>query len=76
MQNDFNIVGQNVAKLRHQRGWTQEELALKLRLLGCNVTSQILSHIEIRRCIVTDIQIVFFSEAFSVSIRDLFSFIP
>jgi transcriptional regulator with XRE-family HTH domain len=69
----FNIVGQNISKFRRQRGWTREELALKLKLLGCNITPQILSHIETRRYIVTDMQIVFFSEVFSVSIRDLFS---
>jgi len=68
----FNTVAQNVGKYRCQRGWTREELVLKLQLLGCNITSPILSHIETRRCIVTDIQIVFFSEVFSVSIRDLY----
>jgi hypothetical protein len=36
-----NLVGKNIAKLRHQRGWAREEMVAKLQLLGCNVTLRI-----------------------------------
>lgn len=72
MQHNLNVVGQNIVKFRHQRGWTQDELAAKLQLLGCNMSRQILANIETRRCAVTDSQIIFLSEVFSIPVKDLF----
>jgi len=72
MRYNLNLIGQNIAKFRHQRDWTQEELAAKLQLLGCNITHQILACIETRRCAVTDAQFAICAEVFSVSINDLF----
>ena len=72
MERNSNVVAQNIAMFRRKRSWTQEELAIKLQFLGCNITRQILTYIETRRCIVTDAQIVFFSEVFSIPIKDLF----
>ena len=57
---DLNLVGKNISKLRHQRGWALEELVAKLQLLGCNITFRNLTRIESLRCIVTDAQIAFF----------------
>jgi transcriptional regulator with XRE-family HTH domain len=73
---NLNLVGQNIAKFRLQRGWAQAELAAKLQLLGWNITLGILARIESLRCVVTDVQIVFFSEVFSVPIEDLFPTVP
>jgi ribosome-binding protein aMBF1 (putative translation factor) len=67
---NLNVVGQNIAEFRHQRGWIREELAAKLQLLGCNITPHILANIETGHCAVTDTQIVFFSEAFRVPVKD------
>jgi transcriptional regulator with XRE-family HTH domain len=72
MHHRVNVVGKNVAKFRYQRGWTQDELAAKLQLLGCYMSRQILAHIETGNCAVTDAQIVFLAEAFQVSETDLF----
>jgi transcriptional regulator with XRE-family HTH domain len=72
MQRKSNAIGQNVAKFRYQRNWTQEELVAKLQLLGCYMTRDILANIETQRRIVTDIQVRFFAEAFGVSMADLY----
>lgn len=72
MQRKANVIGQNVAKFRYQRNWTQEELVAKLQLFGCNINRQILANIESRRGTVTDAQIVSFAEVFGVSEADLF----
>jgi transcriptional regulator with XRE-family HTH domain len=72
MQRKANVIGQNVAKFRYQRNWTQEELVAKLQLLGCYMTRDILANIETQRRIVTDIQVRFFAEAFGVSLAELF----
>ena len=66
MHHDENVIGQNVAKFRYQRGWTQDELVGKLQLLGCYMTRDILANIETQRCIVTDKQIEFLAEIFGV----------
>ena len=49
MQHKANLIGQNVAKFRYQRNWTQEELVAKLQLLGCYMTRDILANIETQR---------------------------
>lgn len=67
---NHNVFGKNIAMFRHQQGWTREELAVKLQLLGCSITSQILTNIETGRCAVTDTQIVFISEVFGVPVED------
>ena len=72
MQRKANLIGQNVAKFRYQRKWTQEELVAKLQLLGCYMTRDILANIETRRRIVTDIQVRFFAEVFGVPEGDLY----
>jgi transcriptional regulator with XRE-family HTH domain len=73
---NLNLVGQNIAKFRLQRGWAQAELVAKLRLLGCNIPLRILAHIESFRCVVTDAHIAIISEVLSVSIKDLFPSAP
>ena len=66
MQRKANVIGQNVAKFRYQRGWTQEELVAQTSMLGCYITRDILANIETQRRIVTDIQVRFFAEVFGV----------
>jgi ribosome-binding protein aMBF1 (putative translation factor) len=70
---NLNAVGQNIAKFREQMGWTREDLVAKLQLLRCNITHQILADIEKQCCVVTDVQIAFFSEVFRIPIEGLFS---
>ena len=72
MHRDKNVVGQNVAKFRYQRGWTQDELVGKLQLIGCYMTRDILANIETQRSVVTDKQIEFFAEVFGVKESNLF----
>jgi transcriptional regulator with XRE-family HTH domain len=72
MHRDENVIGQNVAKFRYQRGWTQDELVGKLQLLGCDMTRDIIAKIETQRCVVTDKQIEFFGEIFGVKEGSLF----
>lgn len=71
MQKTLNSVGRNVRKFRCARRWTREELAAKLNLIGCHITSQDIANVEAHHCVVTNAQIVFFSEIFCVPIKDL-----
>ena len=75
MRRKLNVDRKNVVRIamfRHQRDWTREELSARLQLFGCNITPQILAQIETGRCVVTDAQIVFFSEVFGIPAKDLF----
>ncbi len=72
MHRDENVIGQNVAKFRYQRGWTQDELVGKLQLRGCYMTRDILANIETQRSIVTDKQIEFFADIFGIKEGSLF----
>ena len=40
------ILGKNIRRLRKDSGLTQEEIVIKLELLGCKVTRSIYSQIE------------------------------
>jgi len=67
-----NLIGQNVGRFRYQKGWTQDELAAKMQLLGCDITLAVIANIETRRSSVNDKQILFLAEALGVEISDLF----
>ena len=68
----LNVIGPNVVRLRHQRGWTQNQLAERLQRLGYDVTPQIVANIEVGRTPVIDGQIIFFARVFEVGVAELF----
>ena len=72
MHRNSNVIGPEVVKYRHRRGWTQDDLVAKLQILGCNMTRNILANIETRRSVATDVQIVFLVEVLGIKIKDLF----
>jgi len=72
MLRNANLIGPNVIKLRHAKGWTQEELVSKLQLMGCYITRDVLVNIELRRSTVTDVLIRAFADVFGVTEGDLF----
>jgi transcriptional regulator with XRE-family HTH domain len=72
MHRNGNVVGHNIARLRYERGLTQNDLATKLQLVCCDVSRQIIAHIETGRCAVPDCEIVYFAHVFSVKVEELF----
>lgn len=72
MQHDANLIGRKVARLRYQKGWTQDTLVAKLQILQCDITRDIIANIELRRCVANDTQCAFLARVFSVSIDELF----
>lgn len=72
MQHDANLIGRKVARLRYQKGWTQDMLVAKLQILQCDITRDIIANIELRRCVATDTQCAFLARVFNVSIDELF----
>ena len=73
MPKDANVIGRNVAWLRNQRGWSQNDLVTQLHLLGdINMTREKIANIETLRCIATCKQIEFFAEVFGIKEQELF----
>ena len=73
MPRSANVIGRNVARLRYQRGWSQDELVTQLQLLGnINMTRDILANIETLRSPADSKQIEFFAEVFQIREQDLF----
>ena len=73
MSRNANVIGRTVARLRYQRGWSQDELVTQLQLLGnINMTRDILANIETLRSPADSKQIEFFAEVFRVREQDLF----
>ena len=72
MHQSVNVIGVMLVKLRFTRGWTQTALAIKLQLLGCYMTRQLVAHIEAGRCAATDTHVVYLAKAFRVCVLDLF----
>jgi transcriptional regulator with XRE-family HTH domain len=72
MKHDANLIGRKIARLRYQKGWTQNTLVAKLQVLGSNITRDMLANIELRRCVATDKHCGVLAQVFSVDINELF----
>ena len=68
----LNIIGRAVARLRFERGWTQEILAARLQCEGANISRDMLANIESGRSQITDRHIEAFQKVFKVRIVMLF----
>jgi len=72
MQHGANHIGRKIARLRYQKGWTQDTLVARLQVLQCNITRDILASIEVRRSVATDKHCCFIAKALDVTIHELF----
>ena len=67
------IVGNNIRKLREKAGITQETLATKLQLLGCNITRSARAKIEVGQRHLYPDEIIFIKRLLKVSYDDIFN---
>ncbi len=70
--NAMNIIGKNVRKLRKENNWSQQELSVKLELLGVYVCRGSISRIEDQTRTVTDIELLALAKAFGITVDQLF----
>jgi len=69
----FNVIGPQVRRLRNQRAWSQNALAIKLQLLGMeNATRAKISKIESRLVWISDDDLIFLSRALGVAMEELY----
>ena len=67
-----NVIGPAVIRLRHARGWTQEQLVARLHLRNAYVTRDIIANLETGRSSASDTLVLMLAEVFEVSPADLF----
>jgi transcriptional regulator with XRE-family HTH domain len=68
-----NAVGGAVRRLRSERGWTQDDFAAKLQVLGWSrCTRSWLSRIEARLVAVRDYELAYFCKVFQVPLQALY----
>jgi transcriptional regulator with XRE-family HTH domain len=68
----MNAVGPGVRRLRAARGWSQEELAVKLQVGGWDCSRSWLAKIEARQVLVRDHQLLSLCIALGVKLEALF----
>ena len=67
-----NVIGPAVIRLRHARGWTQEDLVAQLQLRNAYATRDIIANIETGRSSATDVLVLAMANVFGVSPAELF----
>lgn len=65
-------IGKNLKKLREKRGFTQEYVATKLQLGGCDVTRSSVAKIEVGQRHVYPDEIIVLKTIFNCSYEDIF----
>lgn len=68
-----NICGTNVAVFRKSIGISQRKLADRLQLIGLDVDKNAVQRIESGQRFVTDIELIYLSQALNKSIEELLS---
>jgi len=68
-----SMIGNNIRKLRENRKITQEELAAKLQISGCDITRSAVAKIEVgQRHLYAD-EIMLIKEILQVNYDDIFN---
>ncbi len=66
-------IGQNIRLLREKAGITQDVLAAKLQLLGCDITRSAVAKIEVGQRHLYPDEIILVKEILGVEYDDIFS---
>ena len=74
MNREFEyLMGQNIRRIREDRGLTQEHLAAQLQTRGCDVTRSALAKIEVGQRHIYPDEVKLFKEILHISYDELFS---
>ncbi len=67
------IIGHNIRRLREQAGFTQEYMAARLQLSGCDITRSAVAKIEVGQRHVYPDEIILIKEILGVAYEDIFN---
>ena len=74
MNREFEyLMGQNIRRIREDRGLTQEQLAAQLQTRGCDVTRSALAKIGVGQRHIYPDEVKLFKEILHISYDELFS---
>lgn len=65
-------IGENIRLLRERKGMTQDEVAAKLQLLGCDITRSAVAKIEVGQRHLYPDEIVLLKQILNVDYDDIF----
>ena len=65
-------IGENIRKLREKANLTQEQLAAKLQLLGCDITRSAVAKIEVGQRHLYPDEIILIKEILSTNYDNIF----
>ena len=68
-----NIISEKLRDLRKKRGFSQEELAAQMQLLGVDISQPLISKIEQNKRFVKDYELVCLCKVLNVTEQDLLS---
>lgn len=66
-------VGMNVRNLRESKGMTQDQLAVKLQLSGCDITRSAVAKIEVGQRHLYPDEIILIKQILKVRYEDIFA---
>ncbi len=66
-------IGQNIRNLREKAGYTQEYVATKLQINGCDITRSAVAKIEVGQRHLYPDEIILLKRILDVSYEDIFS---
>ena len=66
------IIGNNIRILREQRNMTQDSLAAKLQLLGCDITRSAIAKIEVGQRHLYPDEIILIKQILNVNYESIF----
>lgn len=69
---NLNIIGPQVRQLREQKGWTQDQFAVKLQLAGWDTSQDSVSRLEIQARRVPDVELFVVADVLGAKLEDLF----
>jgi len=65
-------IGMNIRRIRMKNNFTQEQLAAKLQILGCDITRSALAKIEVGQRHIYPDELKAFKQIFNISYDELF----
>ena len=67
-----NVCGIKVRKIRTEKGFSQEKVAVKAQLSGLDLTQKAISRMENGKRLIADYELKYLADALGVSVRELF----
>ena len=69
----YNIIGENIKRIRKEKKITQEDLCARMQVMGYQISRSDMSKLENGQKFIADFEVYGFAKALKISILDLFA---